>query len=67
MTLKAKTLEAVLEEAERRPRFVMARLDGAALRKAWPAWTDRRVQGQINGFAFRTRCCLQSRVRNLFW
>lgn len=52
--MKAKTLEAVLEEAGRRPRFVVARLDGATLRKAWPAWTDRRVQGQINGFAFRT-------------
>ncbi len=32
----------------------MARLDGVALRTAWPEWNHRRVTGTINGFAFRT-------------
>ena len=51
---KPKTLQIVLERRAVGLNFVMARLDGTALRKAWPEWTDRRVKGTINGFAFRT-------------
>ncbi len=53
-TNKPKTLRIVLERRSIGLRFVMARLDGAALRKAWPEWNHRRVKGTINGFAFRT-------------
>lgn len=52
--MKAKTLQVVLERHAIGLRFVVARLDGAALRKAWPGWADRRVKGAINGIGFRT-------------
>lgn len=51
---KAKILTAVLEAVGRKPQFVVARLEAAPLRKAWPAWADRRVKGTVNGHAFRT-------------
>ncbi|HZB87140.1 MAG TPA: YdeI/OmpD-associated family protein [Terracidiphilus sp.] len=51
---KAKTFEVVLERHAIGLRFVVARLDGAALRKAWPEWKDRRVKGTINGVDLRT-------------
>lgn len=51
---KPLTFQIVLERRAVGLNFVMARLDGAALRKAWPEWKNRRVKGAINGFAFRT-------------
>ena len=50
---RRKTFRAVLETTGERPRFVIARIP-IDLRKAWPGWQNRRVIGEINGFAFRT-------------
>lgn len=52
--MKPKTLQTVLEAVGRKPRFVVARLQAAALRAAWPDWADGRVKGAVNGFAFRS-------------
>lgn len=54
MAVKAKTLEVVLERHKIGLPFVVARVDAAALRKAWPGWADRRVKGEINGVALQT-------------
>lgn len=48
-----KAFRAVLETASKGPRFLFARVP-VDLKKAWPSWRNRRVVGEINGFAFRT-------------
>jgi uncharacterized protein YdeI (YjbR/CyaY-like superfamily) len=50
---KTKSFRLVLELAETWPPFVLARIK-ADLKKTWPEWKNRRVRGEINGFAFRT-------------
>jgi uncharacterized protein YdeI (YjbR/CyaY-like superfamily) len=49
----SKTFRAVLEPTGTRLRWVIARVP-VDLKKAWPEWRNRRVRGEINGFAFRT-------------
>jgi len=49
----AKTFHVVLERVHTNPPWVVARLPFDPT-KAWPAWTNRRVRGAINGFEFRT-------------
>ncbi|HVZ83310.1 MAG TPA: YdeI/OmpD-associated family protein [Terracidiphilus sp.] len=51
---KPQTFQIVLERRAVGLQFVMARLDGMALRKAWPEWKNRRVMGTMNGYAFRS-------------
>jgi uncharacterized protein YdeI (YjbR/CyaY-like superfamily) len=50
---QAKSFRVVLEKTDTWPPFVLARIK-ADLKKAWPEWENRRVRGEINGFAFRT-------------
>jgi len=54
MPTKPKALVVVLERHKIGLPYVVARLDAAALRKAWPEWANRRVKGEINGVALRT-------------
>jgi uncharacterized protein YdeI (YjbR/CyaY-like superfamily) len=49
----SKTFRTVLEQIGVKPRIVIARIP-IDLKKAWPEWRNRRVNGEINGFAFRT-------------
>jgi len=44
---------ALLERAGTGPYWVIARVP-VDLKKAWPEWRTRRVEGTVNGFAFRT-------------
>ena len=50
---KAKSFSAVLQPAGKPLYWVVARVP-MDLKKAWPEWRNRRVRGEINGFAFRT-------------
>jgi hypothetical protein len=52
-SLSPKSFSAVLEATETKPHWVIARVP-LDLKKAWPEWGGRRVQGEINGFAFKT-------------
>ena len=57
MPPKPQSFEARLEAAGKPLYWTIARVPAettAALRRAWPGWTTRRVRGSINGFAFRT-------------
>jgi hypothetical protein len=47
------TFRAVLERSGTGPYWVIARVP-VDLKKAWPEWRTRRVEGTVNGFAFRT-------------
>jgi hypothetical protein len=54
---KPQSFQARLEAAGKPLYWTVARIPAevtAALRRAWPGWTTRRVRGSINGFAFRT-------------
>lgn len=53
MRATTKTFRVVLEEAGTRPRWVISRVP-VDLKKAWPEWKSRRVNGEINGFHFKT-------------
>jgi len=55
-----KIFRVVLETIGERPRFVIARIP-VDLKKAWSGWQNRRVIGEINGFAFRTTLFSQDR------
>ena len=44
---------AMLERAGTGPYWVVARVP-VDLKKAWPAWRTRRVDGTVNGYPFRT-------------
>ena len=57
---RRKTFRAVLETLGERPRFVIARIP-VELKKAWSDWQNRRVIGEINGFAFRTTLFSQAK------
>src|SRR3954469_16845678 len=48
-----KAFWAVLEATGTGLHWVIARVP-VDLKKAWPSWKNRRVRGEINGFAFRT-------------
>ncbi|HLY41308.1 MAG TPA: DUF1905 domain-containing protein [Terracidiphilus sp.] len=48
-----KSFRAVLESTGTNLHWVIARIP-LDLKKAWPGWRNRRVSGEINGFAFRT-------------
>jgi len=48
-----KTFRAVLERVDSTPPWVIARLPFDP-QKAWPAWSNRRVRGMLNGFEFKT-------------
>ena len=50
---RRQSLRAVLESTGTSLHWVVARIP-VDLKKAWPGWKNRRVRGQINGFAFRT-------------
>lgn len=50
---QVKSFNAVLEAAGKPLYWVIARVP-FDLKKEWPAWSSRRVRGEINGFAFRT-------------
>ena len=57
MPQKPQSFQARLEAAGKPLYWTIARVPAeiiAALRRAWPGWTTRRVRGSINGFAFRT-------------
>ena len=54
MPTKPHTLVVVLERHKIGLPYVVARLDAAPLRKAWPGWANRRVKGEINGVGLRT-------------
>jgi uncharacterized protein YdeI (YjbR/CyaY-like superfamily) len=49
----AKSFRAPLEATGTSLRWVIARVP-IDLKKAWPMWKNRRVFGEINGFAFQT-------------
>jgi hypothetical protein len=54
---KPQSFQARLEAAGKPLYWTIARVPAEitdALRRAWPAWTTRRVRGSINGFTFRT-------------
>jgi uncharacterized protein YdeI (YjbR/CyaY-like superfamily) len=53
MSPKAKTFRAILEQAGTGPYWVIARIPFDP-KKVWPEWTNRRVRGTVNGFAFQT-------------
>ena len=48
-----KSFRAILQSAGTNLHWVVVRVP-VDLNKAWPGWKNRRVCGQINGFAFRT-------------
>ena len=48
-----KSFRAVLESAGKPLYWVVVRVP-FDLKKQWPEWRNRRVRGEINGFAFRT-------------
>ena len=57
MPPKPQSFEARLEAAGKPLYWTIARVPAetiAALKRAWPGWTTRRVRGSIKGFAFRT-------------
>lgn len=49
----SKSFRAVLESAGKPLYWVIVRVP-LDLKKQWPEWRNRRVRGEINGFAFRT-------------
>ena len=49
----AKTCRIVIEKVETNPPWVIARLPFDP-KQAWPAWSNRRVRGTLNGYAFKT-------------
>ncbi len=54
---KPQSFKAILEAAGKPLYWTIARVPPevvAALQRAWPGWTSRRVRGTINGFSFRT-------------
>lgn len=48
-----KTFRATLESTGTSLRWVIARIP-VDLKRTWPGWSNRRVRGEINGFAIRT-------------